>query len=88
MRDKTAIPRDLSTGEGELINLVINNDGNSDLGKDATPKESINSLIISNSDSDPELSEIYHYGVNLEAKFWELNFVKQIINLIPKTLNK
>ena len=40
------------------------------------PEKFINSLIISNSDSDPELSEINHYGVNLEAKFWELNFVK------------
>ena len=74
LRDKTAIPKDLSTGEGELINLVINNDGDNDLGKDAAPKESINSPIISNSDSNPESSEINHYGANLEAKFWESNF--------------
>ena len=60
----------------------------SDLGKDAAPKEFINSLIISNSNSNPESSEIYHYGANLEVKFWELNFAKQIINLIPKTPNK
>ena len=32
--------------------------------------------------------EIYHYGVNLKAKFWESNFAKQIANLIPKTPNK
>ena len=76
LRDKTVIPKDLFAGEGELIDLVINNDGDSDLGKDAAPEKSINSLIISNSDSDPELSEINHYGVNLEAKFWELNFAK------------
>ena len=29
-----------------------------------------------------------HHGVNLEAKFWELNFAKQIINSIPKAPNK
>ena len=86
LRDKTAIPKNLSTGERELINLVTNNDGDNDLGKDATPKESINSLIISN--SNPETSEINYYGANLEAKFWELNFVKQIINLIPKAFNE
>ena len=74
LRDKTVIPKDLSAREGELIDLVINNDGDSDLGKDAAPEEFINSLIIS--DSDPETSEINHYGVNLEAKFWELNFAK------------
>ena len=85
LRDKTVIPKDLFTGEGELINLVIN-DGDSDLGKDAEPEEFINSLIIFN--SDPETSEINHYGVNLKAKFWELNFVKQIVNLIPKAPNK
>ena len=88
LRDKTAIPRDLSAGEGELINLVTNNDGDSDLGKDAAPEEFINSPIISNSNSDPESSEIYHYGANLEAKFWESNFAKQIANLIPKAPNK
>ena len=88
LRDKTAIPRDLFTGEGELIDLVINNDGDNDLGKDAAPKESINNPIISNSNSNPESSEIYHYGANLEAKFWELNFAKQIANLIPKTPNE
>ena len=76
----------MSAGEGELIDLVINNDGDSDLGKDVAPEESINSLIIS--DSDPEISEINHHGVNLEAKFWESNFAKQIANLIPKAPNK
>ena len=76
----------MSAGEGELIDLVINNDGDSDLRKDAAPEESINSLIISN--FDPEILEINYHGVNLEVKFWELNFVKQIINLIPKALNK
>ena len=65
-RDKTAILKNLSAGERELINLVIN-DGDSNLGKDATPEESINSLIIS--DSNPEISEINHYGANLKAKF-------------------
>ena len=67
LRDKTAIPKDLSAGEGELIDLVTNNDGDSDLGKDAAPEESINSPIISN--SNPEISEINHHGANLEAKF-------------------
>ena len=86
LRDKTAIPKDLSAGEGELIDLVTNNDGNNDLGKDATPEKSINSPIIFN--SYPEILEINHHGVNLEAKFWELNFAKQIINLIPKALNE
>ena len=43
LRDKTVILKDLSTGEGELINLVTNNDGDSDLGKDTAPKEFINS---------------------------------------------
>ena len=42
------------------------------------PEKSINSLIIF--DSDPEILEINDHGVNLEAKFWELNFVKQIVN--------
>ena len=68
--------KDLSAGEGELIDLVINNDGDSDLGKDAAPEEFINSLIIFNLDFDPELLEINYYGVNLEVKFWELNFAK------------
>ena len=86
LRDKTVIPRDLSTGEGELINLVTNNDGDSDLGKDAAPEESINSPIIS--DSNPEISEINHHGTNLKAKFWESNFARQIANLIPKAPNK
>ena len=88
LRDKTVIPKDLSAGEGELIDLVTNNNGDNDLGKDVTPKEFINSPIISNSNSDPESSEINHYGANLEAKFWELNFAKQIVNLIPKAPNK
>ena len=86
LRDKTAIPRDLYTGEGELIDLVTNNDGDNDLGKDAAPEKSINNPIIFN--SDPETSEINHHGANLEAKFWELNFAKQITNLIPKAPNK
>ena len=88
LRDKTAIPKDLSAGEGELIDLVTNNDGDNDLGKDAAPEKSINSPIISNSNSDPESSEINHYGANLEAKFWESNFAKQITNLIPKAPNE
>ena len=74
LRDKTVIPRDLSAEEGKLMDLVINNDGDNDLGKDAAPEKSINSLIIS--DSNPEISEINHHGVNLEVKFWELNFAK------------
>ena len=76
----------MSAGEGELIDLVINNDGDSDLGKDAAPEESINSRIIS--DSDPEILEINYHGINLEVKLWELNFTKQIINLIPKAPNE
>ena len=76
----------MSAEEGELINLVINNDGDNNLGKDIAPEKSINSLIIS--DSDPETSEINHHGANLKVKFWELNFAKQIINLIPKIPNK
>ena len=64
----------MSAGEGELIDLVINNDGDSDLGKDAVPEEFINSLIIS--DFNSETSEINHHGVNLEVKFWESNFAK------------
>ena len=55
LKDKTAIPKDLFTGEGELIDLVINNDGNNNLGKNAIPEEFINSPIISNSNSNPEL---------------------------------
>ena len=84
--NKTAIPKDLFAGEGELIDLVMNNDGNNDLRKDATPEKFINSPIIF--DSDPEILEINYYDVNLKVKFWELNFAKQIINLIPKALNK
>ena len=87
LRDKTVIPKDLSTGERELINLVIN-DGNNNLRKNAMPEEFINNLIISNSNFDPEPLEINHHGANLEAKFGELNFAKQIVNLIPKALNK
>ena len=88
LRDKTAIPRDLFTGEGELINLVTNNNGNSDLRKNATPEKSITSPIISNFNSNPESFKSNHYGVNLKVKFWELNFIKQIINLILKTPNE
>ena len=88
LRDKTVIPKNLSTGERELINLVINNNGNNNLRKNVTPKKFINSLIISNFYFNPELLKINHYGINLKAKFWELNFAKQIINLIPKTPNK
>ena len=68
------MPKNLFAGEGELIDLVINNDGDNDLGKNTAPEKSINNLIILN--SDPETSEINHYGVNLEAKSWELNFAK------------
>ena len=78
LRDKTVISKDLFTGKRELIDLVINN-GDNNLGKDAAPEKFINNPIISNSDSDPELSEINHYGVILKVKFWELNFAKQII---------
>ena len=88
LRDKTAILKDVSTGKGESINLVTNNDGNNDLGKDITPEKSINNLIISNFNFNPETLEINHHGINLKVKFWELNFAKQIINLIPKTLNE
>ena len=88
LKDKTVILKDLSTGEGEWINLVINNDGGSNLGKDVAPEEFINNLIISNSDSDPESLEISHYGVNLKVKLWELNFAKQIADLIPKAPNE
>ena len=87
LKDKTAIPKNLSAGERELINLVIN-DGDNNLRKDVTPEKSINNPIISNFNSDPELLEINHYGVNLKAKFWESNFAKQIANLIPKALNE
>ena len=88
IRDKTVIPKDLFAGEGELIDLVINNNGDCNLRKDVTPKESINNLIISNFDFNPELFEINHHGVNLEVKFGELNFAKQIVNLILKALNE
>ena len=67
LRDKTVIPKDLFAGEGELIDLVINNDGDSDLRKDVVPEKSINSPIIS--DFNPEILEINHHGVNLEVKF-------------------
>ena len=67
LRNKTIIPKDLSTGKRELINLIINNDGNNNLGKDAAPEEFINNPIISN--SNPEISEINHYGANLKVKF-------------------
>ena len=86
LRDKTTIPKNLSTEKGELINLVTNNDGDNNLRKDATPKKSINSPIISN--SNPKTSEINHHGANLKAKFWESNFSKQITNLIPKAPNE
>ena len=86
LRIKTVIPKDLSAGEGELINLVINNDGDNDLRKNVTPEEFINNPIIFN--FNPETSEINHHGANLKAKFWELKFVKQMINLILKALNK
>ena len=86
LRDKTVIPKNLSTGEKELINLVTNNNGDSNLGKDTAPEKFINNLIISN--FNPETSEINHHSTNLEAEFWELNFAKQIANLIPKAPNK
>ena len=86
LKDKTAILKDLFAGERELINLVTNNNGNNNLRKDVTPKKSINSPIISN--SNPETSKINHHGINLKAKFWESNFAKQIVNLILKTPNK
>ena len=86
IKDKTVIPKDLSAGEGELINLVTNNNNDNNLRKNITPKKSINSPIIFNFDA--EISEINHHGINFKAKFWELNFTKQIINLIPKTPNE
>ena len=61
LRDKTIIPKDLFAGEGELIDLIIN-DGDSNLRKDITPKEFINNLIIFN--SNPEILEINYYGIN------------------------
>ena len=67
LKDKTVILKNLFTGEGELINLVTNNDGDSDLKKDATLKKFINNLIIFN--SNPKISEINHHGVNLKANF-------------------
>ena len=69
LRDKTVISKDLSAGEGELINLVINNDGDSDLRKNVAPEEFINSPVIFNFYFNPELLEINHYGVNLKVKF-------------------
>ena len=47
----------------------MNNDDDNDLKEDITPKESINNLIIFNSNSDPELLEINYYGVYLKVKF-------------------
>ena len=85
---KTVIPKNLFAGEGELINLVINNNGDNNLRNDTVPKEFIHSPIISNFNSNPESLKINHYGVNLKAKFRESNFAKQIINLIPKTPNE
>ena len=67
LRDKTVIPKDLSAGKEELIDLVINNNGNSDLRKDVAPEKFINNLIIFN--SNPEISEINQHGINLKAKF-------------------
>ena len=86
LRDKTVILKDLFAGEGKLIDLVINNDGNSDLGKDAAPEKFINSFIIF--DFNLEILEINYYGFNLKVKFSELNFVNQTVNLIPKTFNE
>ena len=76
LKDKTVIPKYLFTGERELINMVTNNDGDNNLGKNITPKEFINNPIISNFNSDPESSEINHHGANLKVKFGELNFAK------------
>ena len=67
LRDKTAIPKSLSAGERELIDLVTNNDGDNDLGKDAAPEEFINSFIMFN--FNPEISEINHHGIYWKAKF-------------------
>ena len=67
LKDKTAIPKNLSAGKGELINLVTNNNGDNNLRKYTAPKKSINSPIISN--SNPETSKINHHGANLKAKF-------------------
>ena len=50
------------------------------------PKKFMNSPIIFNFNS--EILEINYHGINLKVKFWELNFTKQIVNLILKTLNK
>ena len=69
LKDKTAIPKNLSAGERELINLVTNNNSDNNLGKNATPKKFINNPIISNSNSNPETSEINHYNANLKAMF-------------------
>ena len=67
LRDNTVISKDLFAGEVELINLVTNNDGDNDLGKDVTPGEFINSPIIF--DFNPEISEINYHGVILRVKF-------------------
>ena len=52
------------------------------------PKKSINSPIIFNFNFNPEILEINYHGANLEVKFWELNFAKQIVNLILKAFNE
>ena len=88
LRDKTVIPKDLFAGEGELIDLVTNNNGNNNLGKDAAPEKFINNPIIFNYNSGLKPSEINHHGANLEVKFGELNFVKQIANLKLKAPNE
>ena len=88
LKDKIVILRDLFIGEGELIDLGINHDGNSNLGKNVILEEFINSLIISNYDFNPELLEINHYGIHWKVKFWELNLTQYMVNLIFKTFNK
>ena len=67
LKDKTVISKNLSTGEGELINLVIDNNGNNNLRKNIAPEKFINNLIIFN--SNPEISEIIYHGINLKIKF-------------------
>ena len=74
LRDKTVISKNLSAGEGELINLIINNNGDNNLRKDTIPKKLINDLIIFT--FNPEILEINDHGINLKVKFWEFNFVK------------
>ena len=59
--------KNLFAGEKELIDLVINNNGDNDLEKDVAPEEFINNVIIF--DSHPEISEMNHHGVNLKVKF-------------------